>query len=56
MYCVRSHVARVYSYVIIRFELFAVIRSNPDRLLTSQELQNVDVGLFLPCLYVRLIN
>jgi hypothetical protein len=41
---------------VIRFELFAIIRSNPDQLLTSQELQNIDIGLFLPCLYVRLID
>jgi hypothetical protein len=53
---VRARVARVYSYVIIHFELFAVIQSNPDRLLTSTELQNVDVGLFLLYLYVRLID
>jgi hypothetical protein len=53
---VRAHVARVYSCMIIRFELFAIIRSNPDQLLTSQELQNIDVRLFLPCVYVWLID
>jgi hypothetical protein len=42
--------------MIIHFELFADIWSNPDWLLTSQELQNIDVGLFLPCLYVRLLD
>jgi hypothetical protein len=51
-----AHLAQVYLYMIIGFELFAIIQSNPDRLLTSKELQNIDVGLILLCLYVRLID